>query len=46
MQRQVNTLTPSLLARAFAGNLVPQDPDDEPAYSALERITRTRATQR
>ena len=37
-QKQVNALTPSLLARAFAGKLVPQDPADEPASALLERI--------
>ena len=31
-------ITPSLLARAFAGKLVPQDPTDEPAEKLLERI--------
>ena len=35
---QVDQLTPSLLARAFAGKLVPQDPNDEPAKKLLERI--------
>ena len=35
---QVDKLTPSLLARAFAGKLVPQDPNDEPAEKLLERI--------
>ena len=35
---QVAKLTPSLLARAFAGQLVPQDPTDEPAKKLLERI--------
>ena len=35
---QVDNLTPSLLARAFAGKLVPQDPTDEPASVLLERI--------
>jgi type I restriction enzyme S subunit len=35
---QVDQLTPSLLARAFAGQLVPQDPDDEPASALLARI--------
>lgn len=35
---QVDRLTPSLLARAFAGKLVPQDPADEPAAVLLERI--------
>ncbi|MCW5547516.1 MAG: restriction endonuclease subunit S [Opitutaceae bacterium] len=37
-QAQVDRLTPSLLARAFAGKLVPQDPADEPAAMLLERI--------
>ncbi len=35
---QVDALTPSLLARAFAGQLVPQDPTDEPASALLKRI--------
>jgi len=35
---QVDALTPSLLARAFAGKLVPQDPADEPGEKLLERI--------
>ena len=37
-QRQVDAITPSLLARAFAGKLVPQDPTDEPAETWLKRI--------
>lgn len=37
---QVDKLTPSLLARAFRGQLVPQDPTDEPAEKLLERIRR------
>jgi len=37
-QEQVDKLTPSLLARAFCGQLVPQDPADEPAERLLERI--------
>ena len=37
-RQQVYQLTPSLLARAFAGKLVPQDPNDEPAEKLLERI--------
>jgi type I restriction enzyme S subunit len=40
-RRQVDKLTPSLLARAFAGKLVPQDPNDEPAEKLLERIGST-----
>jgi type I restriction enzyme S subunit len=35
---QVDKLTPSLRARAFAGKLVPQDPTDEPASTLLSRI--------
>jgi type I restriction enzyme S subunit len=35
---QVDKLTPSLLARAFNGQLVPQDPNDEPASVLLARI--------
>jgi type I restriction enzyme S subunit len=34
-RRQVDKLTPSLLARAFAGKLVPQNPEDEPASALL-----------
>lgn len=32
-----------ILAKAFAGNLVPQDPTDEPAETLLARIRETRA---
>jgi type I restriction enzyme S subunit len=32
------TLTQSVLAKAFRGELVPQDPCDEPASKLLERI--------
>ena len=35
---QVDALTPSLLARAFAGQLVPQNPTDEPAKTLLARM--------
>lgn len=35
---QVERLTPSLLAKAFRGELVPQDPNDEPASTLLARI--------
>ncbi len=37
-QAQVDKSTPSLLAKAFRGQLVPQDPADEPASTLLERI--------
>lgn len=33
----------AILRRAFAGNLVPQDPSDEPAGVLLERIRAERA---
>lgn len=35
----------NILRAAFAGQLVPQDPNDEPASVLLERIRRERATQ-
>ena len=35
---QVERLTSSLLAKAFRGELVPQDPNDEPASALLARI--------
>ena len=31
-------LTPALLAKAFRGELVPQDPADEPAAELLKRL--------
>jgi type I restriction enzyme S subunit len=37
-RRQVAALTPSLLARAFTGQLVPQNSIDELAEKLLERI--------
>jgi type I restriction enzyme S subunit len=42
---QVDKLTPALLAKAFRGELVPQDPNDEPASALLERIRAERAGQ-
>ncbi|MEU8454891.1 restriction endonuclease subunit S [Streptomyces griseoaurantiacus] len=35
---RAKTLGAALLARAFAGDLVPQDPSDEPAFVRLDRI--------
>ena len=35
---QVEKLTPATLAKAFRGELVQQDPNDEPASALLERI--------
>lgn len=40
---KVDKLTPALLAKAFRGELVPQDPNDEPAAVLLERIRAQRA---
>ncbi|WP_196298855.1 restriction endonuclease subunit S [Xanthomonas arboricola] len=42
-QQRINALTQSLLAKAFRGELVPQDPGDEPASVLLERIRAQRA---
>jgi type I restriction enzyme S subunit len=43
VRAQVERLTPTLLAKAFRGELVPQDPNDEPASVLLERIRAARA---
>lgn len=40
---RVDALTQSILAKAFRGELVPQDPNDEPASVLLERIAAQRA---
>jgi len=40
---RVGQLTPSLLAKAFRGELVEQDPNDEPASVLLERMREARA---
>jgi hypothetical protein len=40
---QVECLTSALLSKAFRGELVPQDPNDEPASVLLERIRVARA---
>lgn len=40
---QAQRLSPLLLAKAFRGELVPQDPNDEPASALLERIATERA---
>jgi type I restriction enzyme, S subunit len=39
---QVEKLAPSLLAKAFRGELVPQDPNDEPASVLLARTRKAR----
>jgi type I restriction enzyme, S subunit len=43
---QVERLTPALLAKAFRGELVSQDPNGEPAAVLLERIRAVRVEQR
>lgn len=40
---RVDKLTPAILAKAFRGELVPQNPDDEPASVLLDRIRASRA---
>jgi type I restriction enzyme, S subunit len=42
---RVDSLKQSILAKAFHGELVPQDPNDEPATVLLERIREARASQ-
>lgn len=44
-ERSAADLRRSLLTEAFAGRLVPQDPDDEPAAVLLDRIRTERAAQ-
>lgn len=39
----VDRLTPALLAKAFRGELVPQDPADEPASELLRRLAEDRS---
>ncbi len=41
-QARINNLTQSILAKAFRGELVPQDPSDEPAIELLARIQQER----
>jgi type I restriction enzyme S subunit len=41
-RQRVEKLTQAMLARAFRGELVPQDPDDEPASALLDRLARER----
>nr|WP_314705712.1 restriction endonuclease subunit S [uncultured Comamonas sp.] len=42
-QTAAERLTPALLAKAFRGELVPQDPNDEPASALLARLVNQRA---
>ncbi|MGY8628031.1 restriction endonuclease subunit S [Chromobacterium violaceum] len=43
VQGAADKLTPALLAKAFRGELVPQDPNDEPAAELLQRLAAQRA---
>jgi len=38
VRKTIERLTPSVLAKAFRGELVPQDPNDEPASALLDRL--------
>jgi len=44
-KKRTDRLTQSLLAKAFRGELVPQDPNDEPASELLKRIQAEREIQ-
>ena len=44
-RKVVDRLTPALLAKAFRGELVPQDPSDEPASELLARIRAARQVE-
>lgn len=44
-QTAAERLTPALLAKAFRGELVPQDPNDEPATELLRRLRAARVAQ-
>lgn len=44
--RRAEMLRNAVLGRAFAGQLVEQDPSDEPAYVLLERISAERETKK
>lgn len=45
MESTLKQLTQATLAKAFRGELVPQDPEDEPASALLARIAATRSTE-
>ncbi len=43
---RAQALRQSILQKAFSGQLVPQDPNDEPASRLLERIKAEKAKER
>jgi type I restriction enzyme, S subunit len=43
-RKLIDHLDQAVLAKAFRGELVPQDPNDEPASMLLQRIKAERAT--
>ncbi|KUF38829.1 restriction endonuclease subunit S [Comamonas kerstersii] len=45
-QTAAERLTPALLAKAFRGELVPQDPNDEPATELLRRLREAAPSQK
>ncbi|CCE11421.1 specificity determinant for hsdM and hsdR (fragment) [Bradyrhizobium sp. STM 3843] len=45
-RKLVDYLDRAILAKAFRGELVPQDPNDEPAISLLERIKAERVVEK
>ena len=45
VKNHLNTIDQSILSRAFSGELVPQDPNDEPASILLERIRQEKARE-
>jgi type I restriction enzyme S subunit len=45
VRKTADRLTPSVLAKAFRGELVPQDPNDEPTSVLLERLQSQAAAQ-
>jgi type I restriction enzyme S subunit len=45
VRKTADRLTPAVLAKAFRGELVPQDPNDEPASVLLERLQSQAAAQ-
>lgn len=44
-KKRIDSLTQSLLAKAFRGELVPQDPNDEPASELFKKIQTERKLQ-